>query len=645
MNSIFRFSDYLVPVVGGLFVFAASYFLSQSVFFDAPLTTDENAYIFQAHCFADGVIARPAPEPMRMFPSEMLIMKKQVGWLSRYPPAHAAWLVPGILAGHPRIMISLAAFLSFLVLSRLAIIFGFSTYLFPVLLLFSPYFLFMYGTMLSHTSGLLAVSLLLFTYVRWKQTGTILYSVIAGLAWAWFFLNRTYTGALLALPFAIDALVDLPRHRRWKNFAGTLLFAFCSGLGALVFLAYNNAAVGNPWTPTYLYYQASDALGFGPRPVGQIPAQFTFIDGVRAMWENLHLLDHWLLGIPGSLLLTLGLGIFGWNKRWSPLCLASAVIVWLGYVLFWFEGVRLVGPVYYYETLPFLLVFLSFGLKKMYQLPVLPEYRKSMYVTICCVLFIGCSLSFSWQQAGIIRAWQGRIGEYQRLLKQAPKNSLILVSKIEGMNYLTRGMAFNPRGLASDPLIVHTGKLHNRILVGSFPERTPYRLIVKNGHLALQPFAENRPIRYSCAVTDTCFRTGEDVVSADGPRTRVARNSKDGADWLAYGEFFWVAPGKYLLQVSLQVQDVSPDAPLIVDVAIEHGRTILARQDVVQVEGGLVTVPFEVDHTILVEPRIFYNGTGNVSAGMMAIVQLDEGNKQGVVESLPEGSLDVDKLE
>lgn len=645
MKHYFHFSHLLAPVIGGVLVFFASYFLSQSVFFDAPLTTDENAYIFQAHCFADGVIARPTPEPMRMFPGEMLIMKKQVGWLSRYPPAHAAWLVPGIIIEHPRIMISLAAFLSFLLLSRLGVALGFPTYLFPLLLLFSPYFLFMYGTMLSHTSGLVAVSLLLLAYIRWKQTGSVLYAVMAGLAWAWFFLNRTYTGALLALPFGVDALVDLIRNRSGKNLISTVLFSFCSGLGALLFLAYNNAALGDPWAPTYLYYQASDALGFGPRPAGQIPAQFTFIDGIRAMWENLHLLDHWLLGIPGSLLLTLGLGIFGWNKRWSPLCFFSTVIVFFGYVFFWFEGVRLVGPVYYYETLPFLLVFLSFGLKKIYQLQTLPEMRRLIYGTLCCLLFIGGSLFFSWQQIGNIRIWQERIGEYRKLLKQVPKNSLILVSKMPKMNYLTRGMTFNPKGLKSDPLIVHMGKLHNRILTGSFPERTPYQLIVKDGHLALQPFEERSPIVYSCAVADTCSRTGENVFSADGATKRVARYPEDEANWFAYGETFWVAPGSYLLRVSLAVEGVLPEAPLRVDVATEHGSTILAQRDIVQAESDEVTLSFTVDHTILVEPRIFYNGTGNITAGRMEILQVEQHYRPGVAEFPSMSSIDIGKLE
>jgi hypothetical protein len=341
------------------------------------------------------------------------------------------------------------------------------------------------------------------------------------------------------------------------------------------------------------------------------------------MWENLHLLDHWLLGFPGSLLLTVALGIFGWNRRWSPLCLASAVMVYLGYVLFWFEGVRTVGPVYYYETLPFLLVLLGFGLKKIYQLRSFPKERTWIYASSCCLLLMCGSLFFSWQQAGIIRDWQNFAGQYRSLLKQAPKNSLILVSKIPGMNFLTRGMAVNPEGLASDPLVLHKGKLHNRILVGTFPERTPYQLVIREGRLALEPFTENSLLHYRCSVTKTCYRTGDDVFSSDGAGKRIARFQKHGSNWFAYGVRFWVAPGNYLLRVSLNMEDVSHDSPLTIDVATNQGRDILARQEVVELDGDVVTVPFMVSHTLKVEPRIFYNGKGNVSAGMMEIVQLE----------------------
>ncbi len=615
-------------VIGGLLVFLASYSISQSVFLDAPLTTDENAYIFQANCFADGMLSRPVPEPRRMFPHEMLIMDDQAGWLSRYPPAHAAWLAPGIFIQHPRIMISLAAFLSFLLLSSLGVSLGFSIYLMPVLIFFSPYFLFMHGTLLSHTSGLLAVSLMLLAYVRWKQGGNLCYAVLAGLGWACFFLNRTYTGALLALPFGVDALVDLIRHRTGRNLSGTVLFAAFSGFGVLVFFYYNAVTIGAPWTPTYLYYQASDALGFGPRPVGQLPSYHSFAAGITAMWDNLRLLDRWMFGIPGSLILTVVLGLIGWDRRWSPLCFASATIVWLGYVLFWFEGIRTIGPVYYFETFPFLLILLAFGLKKIYQLLASTKKNRLVYVTSAGLLLGGGSILFSYQQAQFIRDWQDLGGQYRRLLKQAPENSLILVEKIPGMHYLTRGMAFNPKGIASDPLVAHKGKLLNQVMINAFPERTPYQLALKDSQLLLEPFTEQKPTYYRCFVADTLNNTGKNNISTKEYRERMATSFTDNADWFAYGVSFWVTPGDYLLRINMTIKDVPSEAPLVIDVTTNYGRNVLAQYTLTEMEGSVVEVPFEVTRTIKVEPRIYYNGTGSVTAGTMEIIQIKQLKKR-----------------
>ena len=622
---IFSASSRALLPLGALLVFCASWWLGQLVSLNAPLTTDENAYVFQAYCFADGILARPAPEPKRMFPHEMLIMDDQAGWLSRYPPGHAAWLTPGVLAGQPRLMVALAAALSFLVMGRLGMLLGFSRFLMPALLLVSPYFLFMHGTLLSHSSGLLAASLMLLAYIRLKQGGSLLFGVLAGLAWATLFLNRTYTAALIAVPFGVDAVVDLVRQRTARNLAGTLLFVMASGLGLALFLFYNQLTVGDPWTPTYLYYQASDALGFGPRPPGQIPSVHTPGSGLRAMGENLLLLDRWLFGFPGSLVLVLGLGLFGWNRRWSPLCLAAPFCVWLGYVLFWFDGIRLVGPVYYFETLVFLLVLACFGLQRLHRsAALLPVRLRPVLAALSWLVVACCALLFSRQQSGLLRAWQDLGGQYRALLQKAPPGSLILAPRIEGMRYVSRGMAFNPRGLASDPLVASTDKLDRRVLAGAFPGRTPYSLVLDNGRLRLEPFVDQSPIRIHMSVADTLCRTGENHDSGAGERQRIARSGIHPPDWLAYGVSLWIGPGSYHLQVSLQVEGIRADAPLVVDVATGGGSRILARRTVSASGTDMVEVAFHVTRSTRIEPRIYYNGTGTVAAGIMKIVQVND---------------------
>ena len=66
--------------------FAATWWLYRHVFHGAPITTDENSYVFQAYNFLAGLIARPAPPFPDIVYHAMIICDDRAGWLSRYPP-------------------------------------------------------------------------------------------------------------------------------------------------------------------------------------------------------------------------------------------------------------------------------------------------------------------------------------------------------------------------------------------------------------------------------------------------------------------------------------------------------------------------------------------------------------------------------
>jgi len=87
----------LLALLAGLVTFT----VSQVVFRNAAVVTDEHAYVMQAHTYSEGKIARSLPSAAEFFKHEMMIMDKDAGWLSRYPPGHAIWLIPGVLLGQP----------------------------------------------------------------------------------------------------------------------------------------------------------------------------------------------------------------------------------------------------------------------------------------------------------------------------------------------------------------------------------------------------------------------------------------------------------------------------------------------------------------------------------------------------------------
>jgi hypothetical protein len=478
----------------GCVVIAAviTYLISQVVFWDSVLTTDEHAYVTQAFTFSEGKISRPVPPLPEIFIHEMMIMDEDAGWLSRYPPAHSIWLIPGVIFDSPHLMISLAAALSVWIFSSAGMVLKLHPVLSSFLMLWSPYFLLMNGTLLSHTSALPASCLMLWAYLSWKVEKKNIYALLAGLAWSWLFLNRTYTGLLIAFPFALDALWDLSRNRSRHSFYGTVLFVVSSAGGVVVYLTYNFLAVGDPLMPTYLYYAPNDGLGFGWRSTSSLPYYHTFSTGLAYLQENMLLLNRWLFGFPGSLLLAAVLALIGWRRRWSFLCLAVTLSVAFGYVFFWWRGVRDVGPVYYFEVLPFILLPATFGIQRIFQRFAPRPMLRSVLITAGSLLLVFSSLSFMYQQGRLLRERQRIVGEYHHFVKTAPEKSLIMVTGFKGMRHVEKGTSFNPRGINSDPLLVFAGDIPPAMISQAYPDRDLYWMVFLKGHLALVPFSPER---------------------------------------------------------------------------------------------------------------------------------------------------------
>ncbi len=609
----------LLLIFFAVLVGLVTFVVSQAVFQNAAITTDEHAYLMQAAAFSEGKIARPEPPASAFFLHEMMIMDSKVGWLSRYPPGHALWLVPGVILGQPRIMVSFAAALAVYVCANIGLLLGLPAFLLPLMLLCSPFFIFMNGTLLSHTSGLPAAALMLFCYVYWKEKNRPLFALFAGLAWSVLFLNRTYTGLLIALPFALDALWDLFKARNRATLSATFLFVISSSLGVLGYLYYNYLAVGDPLLPTYLYYAPSENLGFGMRHLDVLPFEHTFSLGVSYIRDNVLLLDKWLWGFPGSLVVVFFCTVFGWHKRWSLLCVLVCLSVPVGYVFFWFKGITTVGPVYYFELLPFLLLATGLGLGKLLRLP--KNGVSLPVVPVVLVVFAGLGLRFMYQQGCSLRAYQAIIGQYQRILKTAPRHSLILVERFAGMHSVEKGTSFNSRGLDSDPLMVAAGKQHPRLILDLFPSRQHFHLFRRGDRLLLEPYENHQPIEYTYFVTGTGATTGINE-QRSGEKVRRARNGIDKAGWLVEGDKRLLGPGTYTLQVPIMLDNIDPAYPLYLQVISQDGSILAAIKIMENGDRRPVTMQFSVKKITTIWPRLYYSGTGDVVVRDMKIAEI-----------------------
>lgn len=603
---------WLLPVTAG----TVAYFIGTVVLRRTPITTDEQSYVFQAWTFIEGMIARPFPPFPEIFKHMMIILDPNVGWLSRYPPGHALWITIGVLLGDPWFIVAIGAGLSTMAIGLAARRAGANEYVAMMLMLASPFFLFTHGTLLSHTSGMLAASLLLFCYVSWISTRSVWWAVLAGVSWAWLFLGRTYTGFLVAIPFGIHALADVYSNRRERQvWTGVFAFAFVAGCGVLLQLTYNWAALGDPLKMTYFYYNPREKLGFGPNH---------FNHSWKIAWNNFKangvLMDRWLWGIPFGLVAWGVAACLGWARRWTPLCLGSIAVVWGGYLCFYYPGPHEIGPGYYLETLPFMILAATFGITRL--LIKFKQYGNMwrLVAVAIVVALLAADARFSLAAAKNLRREFSERSGLLAFLAKAPPQSLIFVNELElyvdqSAYDHTDYAIFNPRGLGSDPLVVRSLEGQDKAVMQYFSDRKPYDLDSRTGLKLVQ---KNRlqPYRAEIHGADMHRKTGtnekDDEYGID--LVRVARPGEHKPDALGFGRHLRAFPCRMAAVFDLKTSGASADEEVaILDVARNDGKTVLVSSTVHGTTSGKIRLEFDVGGYFKIEPRVFYTGTGSVT--------------------------------
>jgi len=632
LNTFFSFIRALVSPAYRwrlLFVLLAgvtSWLVTQYAFNQTPLTTDENSYVFQSYCFRDGVISRPVPPMKEIFEHEMIIMDKEVGWLSRYSPGHPLWLMPGAFFDQPRLMIILAAALGIWILGAIGNLLKIPPLFTPFILFFCPFYQLMYGTLLSHTSGFIASAFLLWAYISWRQKGDYIYPVLTGVAWGWLFLNRTYTALLIGLPFGIDALITLACKRDKKTLISTLLFAGSAAAFIPLFMLYNYLAVGDPRTPTYLYYEPSEGLGFGARRTISDTTTIihTFAKGWTSMLNRITTLNTMLFGMRGSMIILIMLTLIGWSLRWSPLLFASTLTVWLGYIYFWYPGIREINPLYYFETLPFMILSVALGLKRIWGwMARIPSIRFVSFL-ILFVTYAGFSGMYMKEKIIQMEEYTHYEGYVLNLIRQAPPRSLVIV---ENMPQPLMGESIlNPRGLLSDPIVVRSIYNENGVTAECFSNRTAY-IVRKSRHPELVPLEiQDKPLTIDILIHRTHLLTGRNITRpADKKRIRIAQQEEDDAGYLSYATYRFLSPGRYMARLTYSMTGVKKDKPLHFDIAGGKGAYVIAGIDIYEdAQNQTAQVEFTIDDILQIEPRIYYNKSGQVMLRSIQIEKLPE---------------------
>jgi hypothetical protein len=239
---------------------------------------DEHSYMIQARMLAVGRLwSAPYPPDISPFFDTFHFIVDRV-YASIYFPGAAMTMVPAIWLGLPYWTSPLAcgaaaAAMFFLIMREL---FSSLRALIAVVMLVSlQYFRWMSFMLMSETAFLLAVMVLIWTWLRWRKNGYRLrWAFLMGAAAGWAGITRPLDAICFAVPIALAAIFEL-RSRR-----STLVKSFVAvALTALPFAAIQivqNIGVTGNWSESPMQYYVAESypgplIGFGPGDMNRLP--------------------------------------------------------------------------------------------------------------------------------------------------------------------------------------------------------------------------------------------------------------------------------------------------------------------------------------------------------------------------------------
>lgn len=603
----------LETLVFSMLAFGLTLWISGQVFSNQLLLSEEGNAIFQANNFLDGTHSRNPRGYSELIAYDSMTIIPHEDWKSRFFPGHAFWLVPGVWIGWPQLMVSLSAMVTMIAVYGIGWRLRLPRFLMPGLLLLSPFYLFLHGTRLPQTSGMLFSSLFLLGYLKWRQERSLLWAFLSGLCWSLLLQARPLSACLILIPFVIDLLLELKRNsRNVSEWLGVLLFSFACLSGGWAILRYNEVSTGDRFLVTYLEHEASESWGFGDRRTqgGDVErVHHTLQRGSILLWQNIKSLDRWMLGTPiATLIIWIGLLVHGWSRRWSGLLFGVVVSVLLGYMAFWDDGLSILGPLNYAEILPFLLLLGGLGLSKIWRKMQNAHRLRCLMFCLGGLGMLYFSVPFVIQKAQMIREENTAAWKIAAMVSSLPEMSLVfLPEEIYEDEALKTNLALNAQGWRTPVLRLQADSEDRTALAASFPERQAYELFLNDG-VDLNKVSTDWAVPSRMAINSHHSRqTGRNF-----EQERVANEEEDQPGYLFYGWYPYLPPGIYECRFDLRWSGVNADSPLRLEAMADLGSRSLGEQ--ILAEGVEQTViQFVISEALQVEPRVYFGGSGSVT--------------------------------
>lgn len=387
-----------------------------------PHVPDEVVYLYHARYFAEGLLTMPLPPVPAAFDVD-LMSYEPTRWFSPVPPGWPAVLALGAFVGLPWLVNPLLAGIAVgLAYSLLCELYARRVARWATLLLAcSPWFLFLGMSYMTHTMTLTCALVAAVGVARARRTGSIGWSVTAGVAVGATSWIRPLDGLLVGMVIALWAIGLGGRRLRLPALAALLVGTLASG--AAVF-PYNKALTGSGTTfpinvyTDRLYGPNSNAYGFGrdrglgwafdPNP-GHSP-----IDGVINANLNIFGINTDLFGwSTGSLILVALFLTLGTRTRSDWLLMAAGGLVFTGYFFYYFSGGPDFGARYWF---PVIIPLVALSARGLQVLEGLMGPRAPLAVAMLMVM--GVTVFIPWRAIDKYHGFRGMRADVRRLAAQ-----------------------------------------------------------------------------------------------------------------------------------------------------------------------------------------------------------------------------------
>jgi hypothetical protein len=396
--------------------FAMAWYTAYVVLDGFPNSADEVAYIFQAEVVSRGKLW-DTPHRLADFFEFHHIATVDDKWVGRFPPGWPLVLAVAYVINIPALLINpiIGAITLWIVYWFCVQFYNERVALWATIGTgFTACVLFHSASFFSHSVSFLALLVFIYSTYLYLEERKSYQALLAGLFLGLLVITRYYTAFLILIPFTVCFLY---RYRLSQLIPYALLVAAGTLPFMVYFFWYNHTITGSAFLPVTMWAYDDEALGFvnGHTPV----------KGAEYVVRRMLMFIAWVS--PAYLVLYLVFLIKKLRNKAErfdhPEDYAIILLV-IGYFFYYHHGGNQYGPRFYYEAIPFVIIFV---VNKVTQY----QYRWGYAILLTGILYALVKIPIIARHEYVVI--QERQDLYRQVEEKGLRNAVVLISSGTGL--------------------------------------------------------------------------------------------------------------------------------------------------------------------------------------------------------------------